>query len=86
MGWLVQYAVASLILGAALVYIYDHTLGQIVNRVTGPVRAGIFVGAWTLLTTFLGLRGFTKGVRWLRERTKGVDNEIVPLPKDARIR
>lgn len=88
MGIFFQYAMASLILSIVLVYIYDHTIGQVVNRgVTGTVRAGIFVGAWTALTAFLGARGFAKAVRGLREKTKGVgDEKNSPLPKDTRIR
>ncbi len=86
MGVFAQYALASLILSVALVYIWDHTIGQAVNRVTGAVRPGVFVAAWTALTAFLGMRGFAKAVRGLRQRTKGVGTEVSPLPKDVRIR
>jgi len=85
-GVFAQYALASLILSVALVYIYDHTIGQVVNRVTGTVRVSVFVGAWTALTAFLGIRAFGKAVRGLRQRTKGVGTELSPLPKDVRIR
>ena len=78
MGFLVQYALASLLLSVALMYIYDHTVGQTVNRV---VRVGVFVGAWAAITTILGVRGFSKAVSALRQKTKGVDNEISPVPK-----
>ena len=87
MGIFVQYALASLLLAVALVYIYDHTVGQVVNRVTNTaVRAGVFVGAWTAVTTLLGVRGIAKAVSALREKTKGVENEIGTRPKDGRIR
>ena len=81
MGFLVQYALARLLLAAALLWIYDHTIGQVVNRATSTVRVGVFVGAWTVITAFLGLRGFGEAVRALRAKTKGVDNEISPVPK-----
>ena len=84
MGFLVQYALASMALSVVLVYIYDHTIGQLVNRVTNTaVRVGVFVGAWAAATAFLGSRGFTKAVSALRQRTKGMDNEIGTLPKDV---
>ena len=78
MGFLVQYALASLLLSVVLVFIYDHTVGQAVNR---TVRVGVFVGAWAVITTILGVRGFSKAVSALRQKTKGVDNEISPVPK-----
>ena len=72
MGILVQYALASMALSVILVYIYDHTIGHLVNRVTtAAVRVGVFVGAWTVVTAFLGTRGVTKAVSALRQRTKG---------------
>lgn len=72
MGFLVQYALASLLLSIALVYLYDHTIGQVINRITGTaVRTGVFVGVWTAVTTFLGARGFSKAVHALREKTRG---------------
>ena len=84
MGILVQYALASMALSVILVYIYDHTIGHLVNRVTNTtVRTGVFVGAWTVVTAFLGSRGFAKAVSSLRQRTKGMDNEIITLPKDV---
>lgn len=84
MGFLVQYALASMALSVVLVYIYDHTIGQLVNRVTNTaVRVGVFVGAWTVVTAVLGSRGFGKGVSALRQRTKDMDNEIGTLPKDV---
>ena len=82
---LIQYALASMALSVILVYIYDHTIGHLVNRITNTtVRAGVFVGAWTVVTAILGTRGFTKGVSALRQRTKSLDNEIGPIPKDVR--
>ncbi len=86
MGIFVQYALASMLLAVALVYIYDHTIGQAINRVTSAARVGIFVGAWTGLTALLGVQGFTKAVRALRAKTKGVADEISTLPKDTRKR
>ena len=83
MGVFFQYALASMLLSVALVYFYDHTVGQVVNRATSTVRVGVFAGAWTAVTAFLGLRGFSKAVRALREKTKtkGVDDQIGPVPK-----
>ena len=66
MGFLVQYALASLLLSIVLVYLYDHTIGQVANRATSTVRVGVFVGAWTAITTILGVRGFAKAVSALR--------------------
>ena len=71
MGFLVQYALASLLLSVVLLYIYDHTIGQVVNRAPSVVRVGVFVGAWTVITTILGVRGFAKAVSALRQKTKG---------------
>ena len=83
MGIFLQFALASMLLSVALVYFYDHTVGQVVNRATSTVRVGVFVGAWTAITTILGLRGFGKAVRALRgkTKTKGVDGAISPVPK-----
>ena len=81
MGVFVQYALASLLLSVALLYIYDHTIGPAANRV---VRVGVFVGAWTVITTILGARSFTNAVRALRQKTKGVESEESPQPKDIR--
>ena len=72
MGFLVQYALASLLLSVVLVYLYDHTIGQAVNRV---VRIGVFVGAWAAVTTFLGDRGFT---RLIRDMRKGISARDKP--------
>ena len=84
MGFLVQYALASMALSVALIFIYDHTIGHLINRVTtATVRVGVFVGAWTVVTAVLGSRGFGKGVSALRQRTKDMDNEIGTLPKDV---
>ena len=75
MGIFFQYAMASLLLSVALVYIYDHTIGQVVNRATSAVvRVGVVAGAGAALTAFLGLRGFSKAVSALREKTKGGDS------------
>ena len=85
MGVFVQYALASMLLSGLLVYIYDHTIGHLVNRITTTiVRVGVFVGAWTSVTAFLGTRGLTRAVSALRQRTKSVDNEIGTIPKDVR--
>lgn len=84
MGFLVQYAIASMMLSAIIVYIYDHTIGHLLDRITyATVRLGIFVGAWTLVTAILGSRGFGKGVSSLRQKTKDTANVISTLPKDV---
>ena len=84
MGFLVQYAIASMVLAGILVFIYDHTIGHVVKNVTNTtVRAGVFVGAWTAVTAFLGSRGFKKSVSALRQKTKDMDNEVRVLPKDV---
>ena len=72
-----------MVLAVALVYLYDHTIGQVVNRVTSTVRVGVFVGAWTAATALLGTRGVSKGVSALRQRTKGLDSELATLPKEG---
>ena len=71
MGWLLQYALASAAFGYLVMRVYDAIIGSIPDRVATVVRASLFVGVWTAVTTALGMRAFTKGVRALRRRTKG---------------
>lgn len=84
MKFLVQYTLIAFGGAAVILFIYDHTIGSLVNRVTHTTtRAGVFVGTWTLVTTLLGMRGVKKTVSSLRQRTKSMDDKISTLPKDV---
>lgn len=78
MGWLLRYAIASAALAFIVTRVYDSIWGGATGRVASATRAGVFVGAWTAVTTGLGLRSFSDGVRGLRRFTKGVGNRIKP--------
>lgn len=84
MGFLVKYALTAFAITALILFIYDHTVGRVVNRAAiTTVRVGVFVSAWTAVTALLGMRGVTKGVSALRQRTKDADTKIGTLPKDV---
>ena len=78
MGWLLRYAIASAVLAFIVTRAYDAMLGGATGRVVSATRAGLFVSVWTAVTTGLGLRSVTDGVRGLRRGTKGVGNRIKP--------
>ena len=73
MGLFLKYGLAAMVFAGVLVFIYDHTIGPFVHRTaTTTVRAGVFVSAWTAVTTFLGSRDFKKSVSALRQKTKDI--------------
>ena len=81
---LIQYGLLSILLSVFVMYLYDHTIGRVVNHVTAAtIRVGVFASVWTILTIFLGARSFTKMVTALRHRTKSLGYKVVPIPKDV---
>ena len=85
MGGLFQYAVVCLLSSVLLLHIYDAVIGDRLANAAHVVRPTLFVSAWTGITTVLGMRWLTKGVRGLRQNAKEVSNRISPIHKDERI-
>lgn len=70
MSWLTGYVIASIVAAFIVVRIFDYVFSGAVHGVTHAARTGLFVGAWTVVTTISGLRDFSKRVRQLRQHTR----------------
>ena len=67
MGWLVSYTLASIAASFIVVKIFDYIVGGASSGLASIVRAGLFVATWTAITAQVGMRGFSKHVRQLRQ-------------------
>lgn len=67
MGWLIGPAFFSAIGAFLAVRIFDFIFGGVTSNVANAARAGVFVSAWTAVTTGTGIRGFNKRIRGLRK-------------------
>ena len=84
MGFLVKYALTAVAITALILFIYDHTVGRVVNRATtAAARPGVAASAGAAAAAILGMSGVTKAVSWLRQKTKETDTKIGTLPKDV---
>src|SRR3990167_1858726 len=81
MGWLGGYTIASWLGATIIVRIYDLIVGGLVGGGVHTARTGLFVGAWTAITTWMGMRDFNGGVRKLRQRNREVSERIKGLPQ-----
>lgn len=81
MGWLVSQVVTSLLGAIIVVKIFDALLG-----LASVLKTSLFVGTWTAITAGLGMRGFTKAVRGMRQGSKEVAKRIGPPSKDKRLK
>lgn len=72
MGWLIGPAFFSAIAAFLAVRIFDFIFGGVTSNLASAARAGVFVSAWTAVTTGTGMRGLNKRVRRLRRHTTGV--------------
>ncbi len=67
MGWLVGYTLASMAASFVVVKIFDWIFAGATGGLVSSVRASLFVGTWTVVTTKAGMSGFTKRVKQLRQ-------------------
>lgn len=81
MTWLIAYTIASLVGAFFVVRLFDYILAGVIGGLVGIARTLLFTSVWTAITTGLGMRGFTRTVRHLRQRNKEVSVLINPLPK-----
>ena len=90
MGWLVSQVVTSMLGAVIVVKILETIFGGILGPAATAVKTGLFVGVWTTITTALGMRGFKKTVRGLRQSNKEVVQRTklrsILLPKDKRLK
>lgn len=84
MGWLVGYTIASMVGATILVRIYDLIVGTLAGGVVSVARTGLFVGAWTAITTGMGMRDFDKRVKKLRQSNKEVSRKLDAPAKKKR--
>lgn len=67
MGWLVGYTMASIAVAFIVVKIFDYVFAGVTGNVASAARVGLFVGAWTAVTTKAGMRGVNQKFRQLRQ-------------------
>lgn len=71
LGWLFGPTLFSVAAAFVAVRIFDAFFDGVTGTVVNTARSGVFVSAWTAVTTASGMRGFSKRVRKLRRLTKG---------------
>ena len=86
MSWLIGYTIASIVGALFVVRLFDYVFGGFVGSISSIARGGVFVSAWTAITTASGMRSFTKTVRELRKNGQEVSRQINRLPKDKRLK
>lgn len=67
MGWLIGPTLASFVAAFIVVKIFDYLFAGAMGGLGSTVRAGLFVGTWTAVTTKAGMHGFNQKVRRLRQ-------------------
>ncbi len=67
MGWLVSYTLASIAASFIVVKIFDYFFGGVTGGLGSIARAGLFVVTWVAVTVKMGMNGFTKGVRQVKQ-------------------
>lgn len=86
LGWLNSAVLISIFGAWIVVKIYVIVTHDILGPAANIVKNGIFVGAWTAITTATGMRAFGGLVRRLRQANKEVGERINPLPADKQIK
>ena len=86
MSWLVSMVIMSAVGAALVVKIYKVLFGDILGPLTTSAGNGLFFGAWTAITTALGLRGVEKAARNLQPRQKEVVTHIENPLKRKRLK
>lgn len=77
MGWLLGNMIASLVGALLVVRFLEHLFSWMhVGAVAGAVKAGVFVGTWTAITAGSGIRGYTKWVQRLRQKTRSLHKRV----------
>ena len=84
MGWLVSQVVTAILGAVIVVKIFDTIFHGILGPAANSAKTGLFVGVGTAISTGLGMYGFKKAVRSLRQTNKEVGERINLLPKDKR--
>ena len=73
MKWLVGPTIAGLVGAVVIVHLVDSLSSGAAHGVAaGTARAGLFVGTWTAISTGTGMRGFSRFVQGLRQKTRSL--------------
>lgn len=67
MGWLVGYTLASIAAAFVVMKLFDYIFAGVTGGLVSSVRAGLFIATWTAVTVGMGMQGFTKKVRQVRQ-------------------
>lgn len=82
MSWLVGYVIASMVAAFIVVRLFDYIFSGVVSGLAHAVRASLFVGVWTAVTTGSGMRDFSKRLRQLRHRNREVSGLLDARTKE----
>lgn len=80
MGWLIGPTIFAFAASWLVVKIFKYIFGEI-GSLANVAGAGLFVATWTAVTAKLGMHGFSKKVRQLRQINS---NAIKALAKGER--
>lgn len=80
MGWLIGPTIVAFAASWLVVKIFKYIFGE-VGSLAHVAGAGLFVATWTAVTAKLGMHGFSKKVRQLRQINS---NAIKALAKGER--
>ena len=67
MGWLLSYTLASIAASIVVLKIFDYIFAEMSSGLVSIARLGLFVVTWTAVTAQAGMRGFSKGVRQVKQ-------------------
>ena len=67
MGWLLSYTLASIAASFVVVKVFDFIVTDATHGFPSTARASLFVITWTAVTAQAGMRGFSKGVRQVKQ-------------------
>ena len=62
-----SYTLASLAASFIVVKLFDYIFAGATGSLVSIARAGLFVATWAAVTAQVGMRGFTKRVRQVRQ-------------------
>lgn len=70
MSWFAGVVVASALVAVIVMRLFDYVFSGLVGSAANATKNGLFVGVWTAVTTYSGMREVAKRIRKLRQRTK----------------
>ncbi len=71
MKWLFSLIIPAVLVGVLVTRAFDYFFAGMLGVATvGAAKLGIFAGAWTAITTSLGMRDYSNGVKKLRSKTR----------------